>query len=145
VTPINSSLLTTRLYSSVITTPVYNEIEHSVPCMTLKPRSTPHICKWRRSDEMSCYQLASATNCFLLPSCTAGSQVPTHPRLCYHIPPTRSTRRPVQAYGAQEIVKFLPFRTRWTLGSRDALRKESGSSLNHYGNQGVNQSESLRH
>jgi hypothetical protein len=35
VVPINSSLLTTTLYSSVITTPVYNDTKYSVPFMTL--------------------------------------------------------------------------------------------------------------
>jgi hypothetical protein len=36
VVTINSSLLTTTLYSSIITTPVYNDTKHSVTFMTLQ-------------------------------------------------------------------------------------------------------------
>jgi hypothetical protein len=39
VEPINSSLLTITLYSSVITTPVYNDTKYSVPFTTLYPIS----------------------------------------------------------------------------------------------------------
>ena len=42
VVPINSSLLTTTLYSSVITTFVHNNTRYLVPFMTLQPSSTRH-------------------------------------------------------------------------------------------------------
>ena len=42
VLPINSSLLTTTLYCSVITTLVQKDTKYSVPFMTLQPSSTVH-------------------------------------------------------------------------------------------------------
>jgi hypothetical protein len=42
VEPINSTLLTITLYSSVITTPVYNDTKYSAPFITLQPSSTTY-------------------------------------------------------------------------------------------------------
>jgi hypothetical protein len=43
VVPINSSLLTITLYSSVITALFYSNTKYSVPLMTLQPSSTVYI------------------------------------------------------------------------------------------------------
>jgi hypothetical protein len=44
----NSSLFTVTLYSSAIPTPVYNDTQHSVPSVTLKPSSAVLRILWRR-------------------------------------------------------------------------------------------------
>jgi hypothetical protein len=43
VVSINSSLLTINLYSSFITTLVYNDTKYWIPFMTLQPSSTLHL------------------------------------------------------------------------------------------------------
>jgi hypothetical protein len=52
VVPINSSLLTITLCSSVITTLVYNDTKYSIPLMTLQTRST---VLWRQNKWWPCH------------------------------------------------------------------------------------------